>query len=341
MNLPKINDVAEKAGVSVTTVSLVLNGKGNISKEVRNKIFAVAQELGYRKNIYASSMGKKQYSHVAILVSEDYEKAWEWNFIRQMIIQLEARITPENYYPVIIPISIKLKTKDILTKILSSGTGALFSIHYTNKELFTQLEDLNIPVIILNNSNLQNKFCTVCADDFQGAYDGTSYLLKLNHRHIAYAEYNRPDMPDYLVDCFFGFKKAISEYNGIFTEANKITVDLFDTAGLEKTLKNLLSRNKNITGIYAIDDYFAARIYVALKKLSIRIPEDISLIGIGDALDYSEPFVPQITTISLDTGLMGKIAGDMMLDRLKNKTDVLQVLKIKEQLIERGSCKKL
>jgi len=341
VSLATLKDVAKEAGISLATASLVLNGKGTISKEVKKRVYSAAKKLGYRKNIYASSVAGNSFSHIAVLVHEDYDKAFEWNFIRHMIIQIENVITKKGYYPVLIPVNLTLKTRETLKKIISSGTGAVFSIHYGNKELFTQLEDLGLPVVVVNNSNYQDTFYSVCVDDFQGAYEGTLHLIKLGHRNILYLEYDRPDIPSVVADRFIGFKKAIDEYSINFPEEYRIRVNLYDMDGLSSRLKDLFLNKKRPTAVFSHDDYFAARIMVVLNSLRLKVPEDVSIIAPGDTLDYNQPYIPRITTMSINTDLLGKLAGELMINRFKNKPDDIHVLKVKQQLIKRGSCKKI
>lgn len=337
----KLKDVAKEAGISLSTASCVLNGKGNISKEVRQRVYDAAKRLGYRKNLYASAMAKKVSSHIAILVHEDYDKAFEWHFIRHIIIQLESVITGEGYYPVMIPVNLKLKGTQVLEKIIASGTGAIFSIHYGNPGLFTQLEDQGIPVIVINNSSYQDRFHSVCVDDFQGAYEGALYLIKLGHKRITYVEYKRPDIPSVLADRFIGFKKALDERKMFFSTDNRITIDLFNMKELQEKLQNLFVGEERPTALFVHDDYLAARVIVALNNLELKVPDDVSIIAPGDTLDYNQPFIPRITTMSINTDLLGRIAGELMINRLKNKPEDIHVLKVKQQLIERGSCRRI
>jgi len=344
MDPPKLRDVAKKAGVSLATASNILNGKGQFSQDVKHRVLSVAKALGYRKNIYAASVAKKSTSHIGVLVHEDYEKAFEWDFIRHMLIQIESVITRAGYYPVLIPVSLKQKKVEILKKINASGTGALFSIHYGNRELFTMLEDSGIPVIVINNSNYQDRFFSVCVDDFQGAYEGTLYLFNLGHENLLYVEYFRPDIPSVVADRFIGFKKAVEERGVNFPDENRITIDLYDMDSLFQGLKRVFLEGQHRpkpTAIFAHDDYLAARIIVVLNKLGLKIPEDISIIAPGDTLDYNQPFIPRITTMRIDTEMLGKLAGEMMIQRLSGAINSIQVLKVKQHLIERGSCRAL
>lgn len=343
MNKITIKDVAKKAGVSPSTVSLVLSGKGTISEDVRKRVYDAAKKLDYVKLVHTTSIAAKHISHIAILVCEDYEKAFEWNFIRLMLINLEAEITREQYYPVIIPVRLDQETNKVLEKIVLSKAGAVLSIHYGNPDLFRQLENQGVPVVIINNSQYQDQFYTVCADVVQGAYKATKYLLSNGHTRIAMADYHRPDMPTIVQDVFLGFQKALDEENVTFSEQHRITVNLYNEKELQQKLHTLFQETEHPpTALFAHDDYFAARILSAFQQLQIRVPDDISLVALGDTLDYNQPFTPKITTARLNNDLLGKIAGEMILRRLKNNHQKdLDVLKVNYQLEERASCRSI
>lgn len=342
MNSPKLKDIAQEAGVSLATASFVLNGKGKISKDVRKRVFEAAEKLGYRKNVYASSVARKNFIHIAILVFEDFEKAFEWNFILPIIVQLEAVMTAKGYYPVLIPVNLKLSTRQVLDKIHAAGTRAIFSIHYGNPELFYQLEDMGIPVILINNADYQDRFHSVCVDNFQGAYEGAMYLIRLGHRKIAYLDYHETTEKSVTVDRFVGFKKALDEHRITFPLENKRRVHLFDTTELQNALNDLFSSPEKPTAIFAHDDYIAASVVAALRFMGLRVPEDISVLAPGgDTLDYKLPVVPKITTMRIDAELMGRLAGELMMNRLVKEPEQISVLKVKQQIMERESCRKL
>ena len=337
----KLKDVAEAAGVSISTASLVLNGKGQLSQDVRERVLEAAKTLEYSKGLVAPGSSGRYASHVAILVSEDPEKAFVWNFVRRIIIQLETVMTEAGYCAVIIPVSLSQEPQDILEKILISNAKALFSIDYGNQELFQKLEEQNIPVVVVNNSAFQNQFSSVCVDDFHGAYEGARHLLDLGHRRIAYLEYHRPDMPALIYDRFVGFKKALDEAEINFPKSCRISVDLYDLEELYNKLQSLMQHAPPPSAIFAHDDYLAAQILMELQCLGIRVPDDISIIAPGDTLDYHLPFTPQISTISINNELMGKLAGGMMLERFNQAERPLHVLKVNQQLVKRGSCARL
>lgn len=242
MNNPTLRDIAKATGVSVATVSLVLNGKGNISQDVRDRVYAIAQELGYVKPVYGPSIAISRTNHIAILVHEDYERAFLWNFIREMLIQLEAVMTREQYFPVLVPVSNMQDIDLIFQKVILSKAAGLFSIHYGNAELFQRFESQGLPVVVVNNSGFQNQFHAVCVDDFQGAYEGTMHLLSLGHRRLGYIDYYKPDVQACVDDRFIGFKKAVDEQQIPFSDEERITVGLHDMEGLFRQIKRLFQQ---------------------------------------------------------------------------------------------------
>jgi LacI family transcriptional regulator len=308
---------------------------------VRKKVYEAVKELGYKKNIYASAVAQQKPGSIAILIHEDYEKAYEWNFIRNIFIQLEAIITTAGYSPILLTVSFHTKTADIFEKIVSVGAGALFSIHYGNTELFTLLEDYSIPTIVVNNLDYQERFFTVCSDDFQGAYEGTLHLIHMGHKNIAFFDYERPDFKSCYADRYIGFRKAIEENHITLPDTHRMTVDMPGIEDLTAKMKKILCVKEPPTAIFAHDDYLGAKIVVVLHSMHMNVPDDLSLIAPGDTLDYNQEYIPRITTMQIDTALIGKLAGNLMLDILHTDTQSIQSLKIKQQLVERGSCRKL
>ncbi len=335
MKRARLGDVAQQAGVSLTTASLAMSGKGRISQEVRRRVQAVSRELGYRRRPAGPASGRPFRS---IGVLHHVDRSYEWGFIRPFILAIESTLIPQGYVPAIIPVTDGADPGELFERIRGLEVGAVFSIHYSNEELFRRLESSGIMVIILNNSSLQGRFYVVGVDDFQGAYEGAMYLINLGHRNILYVEYDRPENPTVLADRFVGFRKALDERGIPFSAGQRITVDFMDSEELRARLGGSFRGPSGPTAVFAHDDYLAAFIVAALRELGLSVPQDVSLIAPGDVLDYSQPFLPRITTLRINTALMSQLACRLLLDRLSDRSGETHVLKIKQQLIERGSC---
>jgi LacI family transcriptional regulator len=201
------------------------------------------------------------------------------------------------------------------------------------------MDNRGIPVIIINNLTYIDKFTTIGVDDFQGAYIGAKHLLKLGHKNILFVDYKRDAMPSIVDDRFYGLLKPKNEAGAEQALYTRLTVLAQKGVELTEKLSNFFSGNERPTAIFAHDDYLALHIITALDELGIRVPDNVSIIAPGDVLDYSEPFIPGITTMKIDTSLLGKIAADAMIKRLNNKDENEPYsLRIKQHLVERSSC---
>ena len=337
---PKLKDIADKAEVSVTTVSLVLADKGRISEDVRRTVWDIAHEMGYQRKKKTTPKSSDNSDSVGILVSIDEEWSFIWSFLRPIIDEIEQSLTKDGKNTVLIPVHHKAPTDEIFNKIIQSRVQALISLHYGNEQLLSTLEEMDIPAILVMNNNFQDKFYSVLVDDIQCAYEGTMHLVGLGHRRIAYIECKRPDLPILMNDRFFGFRKAIEECSIKVPKDSILRFELNNSKDLKDQLRTLLDKDpeERPTGIFCLDDDIALRVINILNEMNIRIPEDVSIIAPGDVLDYSQSFIPRITTMRINTTYMGKIIYQMLMNRMEHRPEDLHVLKVKHQLVRRGTC---
>jgi LacI family transcriptional regulator len=331
-------DVAKRASVSTSTVSLVLSRKGKISSEVREKVIRAAEELGYTRGPQIYS---RRFKSVAVLFHFDGRHAHTWHILRQVTNKLQEFLARKDYLTTIIPISYDMSDDEIMKQVISLRASAVVSMHFGRESLFTRLEDAAIPVVVMINSQFQSKFHTVCADNFQGSYDAASHLLDLGHRWIIYAEFDIYQLPTTLSDRYMGFFKAMSERGIDFPQELKLHLDIADMADIRRKFEGAFKNAEKPTAIFFVDDYIAAHSIGVLEGMGLHYPDNISIIASGAVLDYREPYIPQITTMNTSPELLGKFSAEMILHMLENKPDDSYVLKIKQQLVDRGSCRSL
>jgi len=336
MMKPTLSDIAKKAGVSPSTVSLVLSRKGKISESVQLKVKAVAEDLGYRKG---QAPNPSRTSCIAVLFHFDHNLAHTWNILRQVTLKLQEYMDRNDYLTLLIPITFDMSDDEIFKKVIDSRAIAVFSMHFGREELFTRLEELSIPVVVVINSHFQSKFHTVCADNFQGSYEAASQLLRLGHRNIIYAEFDIYQLPATLSDRYLGFYKAMKEHDVDLPDANKLHLDIANAEEIRQKFKAIFSVANRPSAIFFVDDYLAAHCIGILGELGLSCPADISIIASGEVLDYNEPYIPRITTMSTSPELLGKFSAEMMLSLFESAPDNTHVLKIKQQLVDRGSCR--
>jgi DNA-binding LacI/PurR family transcriptional regulator len=336
-------DVATRAGVSQSTVSCVLSGKGNISAEVRDRVLAAAQELGYisRRSGAAQRRKKKQRKTIGIILDLNPPLPFVWNFERPILYHLEANLSEEGFTVVVIPISFTRSEEELYQKIVGQRVDALVSILFVNESVFNKLNGEDIPVLVIMNDALQTKFHAVLVDDFQGIFDGTTYLVELGHKNLLYIDYERPDMPALIIDRFYGFAKAVEHFHLDFPERHHIRSGTTNIEELTSLLEPIFGEPDPPTAIIALDDYIAASLLLALQRLRLGVPEQVSLLSIGDVLDYSQPYIPRITTAQINNALAGKLAGELLIDIMKKGLYSPQILKVTPRIVERGSCRRI
>ncbi|MBK5195614.1 MAG: LacI family DNA-binding transcriptional regulator [Proteiniphilum sp.] len=333
---PKLKDVAEKADVSLTTASMALSGKGRISEEVKTKVQQAANELGYQKNIQLKI--KKELKRVGVLTFTDFEWVWTWKMVQVIFSELEHILLQNNCIITLIPVRSDAAYEEVLFNIQAWDIEAVISIHYGNRSLFKELEAADIPVVIVMNNNYQNEFNSISVDDFNGAYEGTKYLISLGHRQIAYVDYKIPFIPALVTDRYIGFHKAVSEFSLSYPDDHRITCDFNNMMDIRSKVCSLLEQEPKPTAIFALDDYLGVKILTILKECGIRVPEDMSLLTPGDVLDYHKPYIPKITTMSINFELMGRLAAELLLDKLNNPRKEISVLKVAQHLVIRDTC---
>jgi uroporphyrinogen decarboxylase len=341
MAKPTLKDIAEQAEVSLTTVSLVLSGKGRISESVRDRILQAAQSTGYNKKRLNAGLGTRLT--VGILINIDPKWTFVWCFIRPIIEEIDQFFSKRGYNVVMIPIKESLSDDDVLQKILEERCNAVFPIHYGNEAILSQLEGQNIPVVVIMNGRFQEEHYCILADDFQGAYEGAKHLIRLGHTDILYMETERNNLPILTTDRFYGFMKALDEAQIPFKKDRLLSCDVINRQYLEARMHAAFSSQNHPTAIFTLDDDIAIRAIYFLNQMGFKVPEDISVISPGDLLNYNDPYIFPITTLKINTQLIGKLAAQMMFKRLTGVTgnDDIKVIKIKQQLVHRGSTKVL
>lgn len=334
---PTQKEIAELSGVSVSTVSMVMRGEGNISEKVKARILDIADSLGYEKKPN-SGVGKAPI-YITLIEYESFD--YQWNFIKPFLLNISKELRKRNIYTIIHHLDTENPNlEELRAGITDSRSRAVCSIHFYDQGFLNQIRStLDIPVVILNNSVFQETFPAVCVDDFQGMYNGTSYLIQKQHKHFLYFDYFRKDLPAIVADRYLGFHKAIMENRIPFSdEHQRITFQLNGFKPIREAIKEKLQEHPETTAIVFHDDYLASCVLPSIEKLGYNFPDDLSVIAPGDTLDFDQAFSPKLTTIQIDTTLMGKMAADLVIQHLENPAVPRQNTKVIPRIIERGSC---
>lgn len=308
--LPKMTDVAAMAGVSQSTVSLVLRGKAdNIPLATRERILQVSQELGYSVNRLASSLNSTGSGMIGMLTDElittnfagaIIKGAQECALNNDMILMMAAMQHKGNQDEKAVDMMIGYRVESIL-----------YATRY-HHEVVLPPNLRNVPTVLVNCYEKSGEIPSILPDDFLGGYTAASYLLKNGHRNIVYLSNDRTveGTPEKLPATKLreaGFAKAFQEYG---LEIGTDTVQSISITGrtvYETACKILKSKNRP-TAIMCYNDRMAMGVYSAASAMGIRIPDELSVIGYDNQIVISEFQIPQMTTVNLPHYEMGNAA---------------------------------
>lgn len=331
-----IKDIARELGVSPSTVSRALKDHPDISPETKRQVRELVEKLKYKPNAVALSLRNRKTNIIGVIVPEMVH-----HFFSSVISGIEETAMAAGYNVMIFQSneSYEREVLNIQTLISSRVDGALVSISKESKKFghFREFMDSDTPLVFFDRATDEIETDKVIVDDFQGAFEATEHLIKTGCRRIAHLA-----APQHLQIGYRRQRGYISalEKNGIEVDDRLIMkCDTHDEA-LEKT-HLIMSLPDPPDAIFAVNDMTATGVLKVLKRMNLRVPEDVSVVGFTDGL-VSTVTDPPLTTVSQHGFDMGKIAAGILLKRINGGVDLKEpvVEVIKTDLVVRESTRK-
>lgn len=321
-----IREVAEKAGVSMATVSRVLNFDEtlNVTEETKNRIFETAQALEY-----VSSHRRKKQKALNIGIAHWYTKEQELKdpYYLALRIAVEKKCDEESIvFQRIAACDKSHKALDGIIAIGKFGEGAI-----------GQLEDYECPIVFVDFSPDEEKYDAVVTDYQKGVQKALRYLLDLGHREIGYIggeEYLEANVIE--DERELTFKKFMEERNLYHAEWH-FKGSFLPEEGY-RLMKQCLEMKHFPAAFFIASDPVAIGAYKAISEAGLQVGRDISLIGFDDI--YTSQFlIPSLTTVKVYTDFMGETAVELLAEKIRTKRNIHKKILIPTKLIIRESCK--
>lgn len=327
-----IKDLARMANVTAATVSMVLNGKNNISAATREKILALAKEHRYVPNVAARGLVTARTQSLGIIMPDLVEP-----FNATALRAISNRVVSTGYRLVLYDTIATANWEEELYHRISSE-GRVDGIIHKALEMaecdLKRLESLRVPMVVFENE-LSWVDC-VAVDNEEGAYNATQYLIKQGHRRIG------------LVGCRMAtqvIKPRVEGANRALREAGlELEARHYHEAVNFSAQQGTLAADyfhslaHKPTAIFVIaGDYMACGLLARLRKLSYKIPDDFALVGY-DGLELSSFLHPQLTTVRQPLDKMADAAISMLLQRIEQRDRPAEIRKFKTELIIRESA---
>jgi DNA-binding LacI/PurR family transcriptional regulator len=325
---PTIYDVAREAGVSIATVSKVINNTGRIGEETRKKVMKVMDELNYQPSVVASALTGKSTYTIGLLIPDLANP-----FFAEIARHVED-FSQQNGYSVVMcstDYDREKEAKYISLLRQKSVDGIILASRCKNKELLRDLIDNRFPLALIDLHLPEFPLDSVEVDHFQGGYQVTHHLLSLGHRTIGViAEESRSSQ-----ERIHGYKQALEDAGLMFEECNVITTD-FTVEGSKNATPKLFALKNRPTAIFACNDLLAIGVIQALRELGMSIPEDVSVAGFDNTI-LANATNPPLTTVDQPKQEMGRQVVDLLIKNIEGKTGPKQRIILLPEIVVRQS----
>ena len=333
-------DVADLAGVSRTTVSLVLNDvEGiHISPETRQKVRNAAEQLGYIPNATAQALATQRARAIGLVMTRSPHHIASDTFLPQILGGL-LDVVKQNKLRLLIE-SVEAEHQDRVYLELARAKhidGMILLTPRIDDAGLKKLEEVEVPSVVMGRLDDSNLY-SVDVDNRLAARQATQYLIELGHTKIACISNARPSYTA-APDRVLGYKDALIAA-GITPDDDLIRYADFDPQSGFACMQSLLSSGKRFTAIFVASDNVAMGAKSALREAGLRIPDDISIIGFDD-IPWAKYSDPPLTTVRLPAQELASGACLMLLDLMQGSEPEEMHKVLDTELVVRKSCRKL
>lgn len=330
-----IKDIAELSGVSVATVSRVINNNGRFSEKTKLKVLKAIEETGYKMNYSAKSLRMNKSFSIGILVPDIR------NFFFSSVVQKIEEILFEKGYSTIICNTARNEKKEVAYLQMLQGKGVDGLIVISGVEAFEfeySSSVKQIPYICIDREPKQKeKTIFISSDHYNGARLATEKLVLSGCKQPVIAMYTQNSSSS--IERFKGFKDALKQAGIPFdSEKNVVKFD-HNSDSFSTRLKKFIKKNPDVDGIFSINDTIALDILMLAPSLNKAVPKQLKLIGFDDipCAGYS---TPGLSSVKQDAVAIARSAVDSLLLLLSQPNQTGKSIVVPVELILRESSKK-
>lgn len=330
-------EIAAQSGVSLSTVSLVLREKPGVGRETRERVMQAAKDLGYfPKNIPVVSA--PPLTNVGIILKEDPNLVAQANrFYSHVVAGIELACRRQNINLFYATMTVDADSYPLeLPRILleeNSTEGFLLLGVFLSDALRQVVARHSAPLVLVDAYDAAGAYDAVVSDNVTGAYQAVTYLIQQGHQHIAFIGGSVNSYPS-IRERKEGYIKALSEAH--IAASYCADCHMVDTGEVIKATTDLLRTDPQITAIFAANDETAITVMDTLRSLGRQTPADVSVVGFDD-IDLAGRVSPALTTMQVDKVGMGRLAVQLLINRVRYPDAGLVKAFIAPQLVERQS----
>ena len=322
-----IGDVAAQAGVSIATVSKVINGRYGVAPATLERVQAVIDELGYESSLVARSLRSRRTNVLGIVVA-DIEP-----FSAELLKGAGAAIRERGYELIVYSGSGHGKDhsgweRRYISRLGGTLTDGIILVTPTVVDV-----DDGTPVVAVDPHTGPSSLPSVHSDNLAGAITATRHLLELGHRRIGFLA-GRPDLES-ARQREQGYCRALSDA-GLPVDTNLIRVGDYELEMSQEPARQLLTLDDRPTAVFAANDLSAMQTMHVARTLGLAIPHDVSVVGF-DNIPESALIEPPLTTIDQSIQEMGRRAVELLIAVIEGETGLTQQITLPTRLVVRQS----
>ncbi len=331
-------DVALRAGVSRTTVSLVLNNKhelSQISPKTAQRVLRAAKELGYVPNAAAQALVSKKAGVIGLVLSRSHHQISSDVFLTQVVdsLMLEAH---ENQMRVLLDVLEDHEDRNSYQRLIQARQvdGILFSGPRVDDKALDLLAKVDFPTVLMG-SLPSNQFYAVDVDNGKSAMMATEHLIQLGHTRIGCIT-NATPVFTAAADRMRGYQQALAAHH-IPIDDRLIRFGDFDPQSGYRAMQGLLSVHPHPTAVFVASDVVAYGALSALRDAGINVPAEMAVVGFDD-VPLSEYIQPRLTSVHLPIAKLAQAAGHLLIQLINEQRPATRQIILETHMVVRESC---
>ncbi len=325
-----IYEVSKLAGVSLATVSRVVNNSAKVRESTRVKVEAAMKELGFRPNAIARSLATNRTDTVGIVISE-----LDGPFYGPMMTNIEAKFRAANIHALFTAgHSNEASEKNAIQFLLDRRVDALIlHVESVTDGYLEQVAKEGVPIVVIGRQVDSEAVASIDLDNELGGYLAAKAVIASGHRDIAYIS-----GPSWKLDAsqrLAGHRRALAEAGLPWREQDRYDGDYLAPSGYDCATK-VLNRNPNYSAIVCANDEMASGVLLKLREQGISVPKDVSVVGF-DNVTHAKYLYPALTTIDHPIGEMAGYAANWVLSACYDYDFVDHTSLVRPSLVVRDS----
>lgn len=336
-----IGDVAKEAGVSISTVSRVINGNYPVKESTRERVQAVIDEMQFEPNVLARGLIHRKSNTIGVVVPSITNL-----FFPLVVKAIEQTIRKKGYHLYLCDTDADpIKERSYIKSLKSRQVDGIIVIDPTIENIKNSyFEEMSktLPLVLINGYNQGIDCNFVLNDEAVAGAQVMDYLMSLGHKNIAFIRGENSYSYDVKEEIYMQKMTDyhLQDYIHILNIGEGNTEHTVNEAMKEG--QRFLENKPNVTAVFACNDIMALGIIRACQKLGKQVPEDVSVIGF-DNIDLSVLVSPKLTTVDQNMDQLGTHGASMLLDMIDEKAKIKETRRIvvKSRLIKRESCQQM